>query len=104
MVNPRLVTGSGEPLPTPDGWFDDVAMAVQVHSWRWHSGRAEWESTVMADGVFAEHGVVVVAVTPRALRGAPERVLSRLRRAHQAAAARPRPDVLAVPQASRWSA
>lgn len=85
-------------LPIPDGWFDDVGLAVQVHSWRWHASPTDWDATVMADGVFAEYGIPVVAVTPRALRQAPNDVLRRIERALAQASGRPRPDVVAVPR------
>lgn len=94
-LNPRLSVG-GIRLPTPDGWFEDVGLAVQVHSRRYHSGELDWESTVSADGVFAEHGVPVLAVTPRQIAGAPDDVLGRIEHAYVAAAARPRPPVVAV--------
>jgi hypothetical protein len=97
-ANPVLVAADGTRLPIPDAWIDDVALAVQVHSRRWHAGALDWERTVMADGVFAEYGVVVVGVTPTAIRTAPEVVLTRVERAYRAAAARPRPLVVARPR------
>jgi hypothetical protein len=103
-LNPVLTTLDGTRLPTPDGWFDDVGLAVQVHSWRWHSGRDEWDATVMSDGVFAEYGIGLLAVTPRAVDRAPGQVLSRIERAYRSAARLPRPDVSATPQGCRRSA
>jgi hypothetical protein len=94
--NPRLAAADGTRLPTPDGWIDQVAMAIQVHSRRWHQRAEDWEATVMTDGIFAEYGVVV-AVTPRALRTDPDAVLVRLERAYLAAVRRPRPGVTAWP-------
>ena len=95
-ANPSL-TVNGVRLPTPDGWFDDVALAVQVHSKRYHAGELDWEKTVSADGVYAEHGIPLVAVTPRQIATQPEAVLSRVQRAYEQAAGRPRPMVTAVP-------
>ena len=43
---PRLV---GRRLTTPDAWFDDVALAIMVHSRQWHADELEWESTVEHD-------------------------------------------------------
>lgn len=37
MANPELRTPSGERLPTPDGWIDEVGLAIQVHSRRYHA-------------------------------------------------------------------
>jgi len=96
-ANPVLTAADGTRLPTPDVWIDDVALAVQVHSRRWHAGALDWDRTVMSDGVFAEYGVVVVGVTPTAIRTAPDSVLARIERAYRAASARPRPPILAGP-------
>jgi hypothetical protein len=85
-LNPDLVAGDGTRLPRPDGWFDDVALAVQVHSREFHGGENAFDRTVMVDGVYAEYGVVVVAVTPRLIRDSPGEVLRRVERAHLAAA------------------
>jgi hypothetical protein len=93
-ANPVLQVGATR-LPTPDGWFDDVGLAVQVHSKRYHAGELDWEKTVSGDGVFAEHGIPLVAVTPRQISTQPDAVLSRLERAHEQASLRPRPPVIA---------
>lgn len=82
-LNPTLEAADGTRLPTPDGWFDDLGLAIQVHSWRWHSSMKDWDATVMTDGVFAEYGVMVLAVTPHAVRHSPDAVLIRLERAHR---------------------
>jgi hypothetical protein len=97
-ANPVLEAGDGIRLPTPDAWFDDVALAVQVHSRRWHSTPDQWDATVMTDGILTEHGIVVVGVTPRAVRDQPLTVLNRLKRAYANASQRPRPPVLAQPR------
>jgi hypothetical protein len=99
-ANPTLTASDGRRLPRPDGWFDDVGLAVQVHSKRYHAGELDWEATVSADGVFAEHGIALVAVTPRQIAIDPAGVLARIERAYEHARRRPRPDVVAVPIAS----
>jgi hypothetical protein len=96
-ANPRLTGADGTRLPTPDGWFDDVAVAVQVHSKRYHAGALDWEATVAGDGVLAEHGIMIVAVTPRQIATQPELVVARTERVYEQARRRPRPDVIAVP-------
>jgi hypothetical protein len=81
-----------------------VALAVQVHSRRYHAEPLDWERTVASDGVYAEYGIPVVALTPRAIRQAPEAALDRIERACAAAARRPRPDVTATPAGHGWVA
>ena len=102
-LNPELTASDGTPLPTPDGWLDDVGLAVQVHSREYHEGPQEWDDTVMGDGVLADHDIVVVQVTPRRLARSPDEVLARLERRYELARRRPRPDVVAVPL-GRWRA
>ena len=79
-------------------WVDDVALAVQVHSHRYHASGPDWDATVMSDGVFAEYGVALVAVTPGRITHDPAGVLARIERAYRAAQCRPRPNVVAVRQ------
>ena len=54
----------------------------------------------MTDGLLFEHGIVVVGLTPRAIRTRPSSVLRRIERAYEQARRRPRPNVRAVPIAS----
>ncbi|HSF97084.1 MAG TPA: hypothetical protein VLA55_00215 [Ornithinibacter sp.] len=97
-ANPMLTQPSGAALTTPDVWFDDVAMAVMVHSHRYHSQGDQWDDTVDKDGDLVAAGVVVAGITPRRLRERPDAVIARLERAYLASRARPRPDVRAVPR------
>ena len=97
-ANPWLERPDGSALTAPDVWFDDVAMAVMVHSRRYHAEADDWDDTVEADADLVAAGVVVVGVTPRRIRTDPSRVLRRLERAYLAAAARPRPAVVARPR------
>ncbi len=62
--NPRLIAADGTVLPSPDGWIDEVALAIQVHSREYHLRDADWEGTVATGTVFAEYLVPVLAVTP----------------------------------------
>ena len=97
-ANPWLERPDGSALTAPDVWFDDVAMAVMVHSRRYHAEADDWDDTVEADADLVAAGVVVVVATPRRIRTDPARVLRRLERAYLAAAARPRPAVVARPR------
>jgi hypothetical protein len=97
-ANPGLRTGGGRSLTTPDAWFDDVAMAVMLHSRRFHASPDDWDHTVEADGDLVAAGVVVVGVTPHHIRTAPTEALRRIERTHATASGRPRPDVVATPR------
>lgn len=104
-LNPTLCDDHGEPLTTPDLWFDEVALAVMVHSRRYHSNGAQWDDTITSDAELAATGVVVVGVTPHQVSEGLHEVLPRIARAYAAAARRPRPGVKAIPRGRdgvRW--
>jgi hypothetical protein len=81
-LNPELRDATGRRLTTPDLWFDDVAMAVMVHSREFHGGAIDWEATVNADSDLSACRVVVIGVTPAAIARDPARVLDRIERAY----------------------
>lgn len=98
-ANPRLIDGTGARLTTPDLWFDDVALAVMVHSRQVHAGVLDWEATVESDASLLAAGVIVIPVTPASIRGAADRVLVDLEHAYCSVKARGgRPAVRAAPQ------
>jgi hypothetical protein len=98
-ANPAL-TIHGIALVSPDLWFDDVALAVMVHSRTHHERGSDWERTVQRDGQLTEHGVMVLAFTPRAIATDLERVVATIERTYVmlSRAPRPRPDVLMTPR------
>ena len=90
-------------MTTPDAWIDDVAMAVMVHSRRFHEGELDWENTVETDTDLAACRVVVVGVTPRSISREPARVLERIERAYLTARSSGiRANVTATPRAGLW--
>lgn len=101
--NPRLQGPNGQTLISADVWFDDVALAVMVHSFAYHSQGAQWDRTVERDGDLTSLGVIVVGVTPAILRAEPEAFLARLEQTYATAASRPRPRVTALPRLARTS-
>jgi hypothetical protein len=98
--NPELWLPDGGRLLSPDVWFDDVGLAIMVHSKAHHARDADWEGTVEADGRLAEAGLIVVAFTPRSISTAPQRVLRRIEATYRESlrSGRRRPDVQLVPR------
>lgn len=101
--NPMLRGGDGLPLITPDLWIDGVALAVMVHSRRFHSKVLSWDATVMADQELRDAGIEVVPVTPHLIATSPDAALAAVLAGLQRASARPRPPVTAYPREA-WSA
>jgi hypothetical protein len=85
MANPILTGPGGEPLTSPDVWFDDVGMAVLVQSRQFHSEGLDWDATVVAGSDLSAARVVVVGVTPESLARDPRGQLLRVEHAHAAA-------------------
>jgi hypothetical protein len=80
--NPQLRRPDGVTLVSPDGWLDDVGLALMVHSKRHHARDAEWRSTVERDGELQEVGVVVLGLTPASIASEPAAVLARIERTY----------------------
>jgi hypothetical protein len=80
--NPRLLDAEGRSLPTPDGFIDDVGLAIQVHSRRYHGKDEDWVATVESDTAIGEHGVHVVGVTPQTLTERPDHFRERVERTY----------------------
>lgn len=97
MPNPVLRLSSGGILPTPDGWIDDVGLAIQLHSRTYHARDQDWDGTVMGDGELVAAGVTVIGVTPHQVHRDPDTFVRRVERAYLALLRRGgRPDVIAI--------
>lgn len=96
--NPELRTASGALLPTPDAWFDDVGLAVQVHSAAHHSSGPDWDRTVRSDSALAEAGVLRISVTPREIATEAAEVLGRIEALHRSRRPADRPRVAMIPR------
>jgi hypothetical protein len=72
--NPILVTASGEPLPTPDAWIDEVGIAVEVDSREHHSTPDGWARTLRRANRLARRGALVLHFTPAEIYVDPDAV------------------------------
>jgi hypothetical protein len=99
MLNPELKDMQEKRLTTPDVWFDDVGMAVMVHSREFHAGALQWDATVTDDSDLSGYRIVVVGVTPEQLARDPRSVLRRVESRYLVARASGfRPAVIATPR------
>lgn len=74
-----------------------MALAVEVDSEEHHADADGWRRTLARQRRYAEHGVVVMPVTPRELVTEPDAVARSIVAAHRLAAGRPRPAVRLAP-------
>jgi hypothetical protein len=84
LWNPTLTTLDGHRLPTPDGWIDDVGLALQVDSAEYHARGTGWTDTLDRHNELAKHDVQVLHITPTEIRTVPRKVLATIEQAYRA--------------------
>ncbi len=83
LSNPKLVTAAGQLIGTPDGFFPDAGVVIQVHSKAHHTGTdAEgfdrWTDTLERDLVYKTFDLIVIPVTPETLHDRMGRFLAQV--------------------------
>ncbi|NUO55996.1 MAG: hypothetical protein HOV78_04995 [Hamadaea sp.] len=79
--NPQLMDAAGDDLPTPDGYLEEAALAVEVDSREFHFSTDGWEATLRHHNLLAAAGILVLRFTPKQIREAPHSVLAEIERA-----------------------
>jgi len=92
--NVSLFSPDGEFLGSPDGWYDDVALALQIDSMQWHLSPAQYKRTQRIQRAMTRHGIVVVPMAPADVSADPAAFMADMAAFRLAAAARPRPDIV----------
>jgi hypothetical protein len=98
MWNAKLYDRHGRFIAMPDAWFDDVGLAWEIDSREFHLSPADYDRTLERQSVMTAEGIVVLHSLPRKLRHR-RGAVDELRRTYANAARRPRPQVIAVPEA-----
>jgi hypothetical protein len=93
MWNPTLTALDGARLPTPDGWFDDVALAWEIDSLEFHLSPEDYARTLRRHATMTGAGIIVLHTLPSRLLREPAAVLRELSAAYAQAALRPRPPI-----------
>ncbi|MGO8956104.1 MAG: hypothetical protein ACLQFR_01820 [Streptosporangiaceae bacterium] len=83
IFNPQLFL-NGEFLATPDAWWPDAGVIVEIDSREWHFSAEDWEKTLRRHARVSATGIIVLHITPRQLRTEPDRVLRDLANALRA--------------------
>jgi hypothetical protein len=82
LWNPRLTTLDGKPLPTPDGWIDEVGVALQVDSAEYHARGDDWTTTLDRHNA-ARYDVQVIHITPKEIRTLPGKALATIEQTYR---------------------
>ena len=97
LFNPRLYLPNGTFIASPDAWWPDAGVAIEVDSRQWHLAPDDWERTMARHSDLGQYGIVTLHVTPHQLRSAPDAFLRRLRNAYKSGVERPRLAICALP-------
>ncbi len=91
--NVPIFDANGNYIATPDFWYDRVAFAWEIDSYRYHANRDDHRDTLARNSRYVQAGIVVLQTLPSRLRTEPDRVLAEVHAAFRTAQARPRPDI-----------
>ncbi|MFD7262851.1 hypothetical protein [Streptomyces sp. NPDC059874] len=91
LWNARLHTPDGTFLASPDAYWPDEGVALEIDSAEYHYTRDAWHATLRRRLRLESHGILVVSATPSMIRDTPKEVLAAVRAFLALAAARPTP-------------
>jgi hypothetical protein len=95
LYNPRLYVGA-DFLASPDAWWPESGVAVEVDSRAWHLSPADWERTLARHARMTAQGILVLHFPPGRLRSARRDVTAEIRSA-LARSRGPLPHIRTVP-------
>jgi hypothetical protein len=101
LYNPRLYVGPVF-LASPDAWWPEFGVAVEVDSKAWHLSPADWARTLERHARMTAQGILVLHVPPGRLRSAQRDVIAEMKSA-VARSAGPLPHIRTVPAARATS-
>ncbi|NHC12597.1 type IV toxin-antitoxin system AbiEi family antitoxin [Motilibacter deserti] len=95
--NVALYDAHGEFLGVVDGWYDDVAVALEIDSMEFHFTAADYKRTQRRQAKLASAGALVVPVAPGDVRRDRASFARLVGETLERAAGRPRPDIRRAP-------
>ncbi|MFJ8014553.1 hypothetical protein [Streptomyces sp. NPDC096339] len=96
LWNARLHTPDGTFLASPDAYWPDEGVALEIDSAEYHYTRDAWHATLRRRLRLEAHGILVASATPSMIRDTPAEVLAALRTFLALAATRPIPPTAVV--------
>ena len=96
LYNPHLYRGD-EFIATPDTWWSDASVAVEVDSLEWHISPKDWEKTMARHSRMSALGIVTRHYPPSRLGDEPAVIAAQIRSALAAGTGRTIPGIRAVP-------
>jgi hypothetical protein len=96
LFNARLYLPGGAFIASPDAWWPESGVAVEVDSKRWHFSPDDWERTMDRHDQLSQFAIVTLHFTPHRLRSDQALVMTQMKNAYKSGIARPRLDIRAV--------
>ncbi len=97
LWNPRLETLSGEFIAEPDAYFEELGLAVEVDSRKYHFENSDhYVNTWVRHRRYAEHGIAVLRLMPTEIRLKPASVIASLEATAKTQQGRPIPRVRVI--------
>jgi hypothetical protein len=101
LWNPRLETPAGEFIAEPDGYYDDIGLALELDSREHHFLKSDqFERTWTRHSVYNRHGILAERIVPSLLNAHPAEVVANIRAVRTVYAGRMAPDVVVTPSTS----
>lgn len=91
LWNARLYTPDGVFLASPDAYWPDEGVALEIDSAEYHYTRDSWHATLRRRLRLESHGILVVSATPSMIRDTPAEVVAALTTLLTLATDRPTP-------------
>lgn len=91
LWNARLYTPDGAFLASPDAYWPDEGVALEIDSAEYHYTRDAWHATLHRRLRLESHGILVVSATPSMIRDTPAQVVQALRTLLTLTRSRPTP-------------
>ncbi|MCJ1677136.1 hypothetical protein MTF65_07210 [Streptomyces sp. APSN-46.1] len=91
LWNARVHTPDGTFLASPDAYWPEEGVALEIDSAEYHYTRDAWHATLRRRLRLESHGILVVSATPSMIRDTPTEVLAALRTLLTLASTRPTP-------------
>lgn len=97
LWNCRLETAEGEFIAEPDGYYEDIGLALEVDSREHHYKRVDnFAATWSRHGVYNRHRILAERILPETIRDDPTSVISAIRATRLANEGRTPPDVRVI--------
>lgn len=96
LWNVRIFTADGVLVLSPDAFWPELGVALEIDSFAWHLGPADYLRTLQRSRQMVVNGIMVMHFAPVEIQSDPERFVREVKALLQAAGRRPAPEGIIV--------